>query len=280
MSERRWRFGGLFWRLTASYFAATLVTAFTGQYVGRFEGPFGFLRDSGLVVFFNHANSNAGNSALLFLFLASAIGVMTGLLISGNLTRRLRRIVSAVAAWSQGNFAAVAPVTGRDELGALARDLNHMAAQIQELVTTRQALAVVDERNRLARDLHDSVKQQVFASALLIRAARKRLEQDPVVASEHLVAAEALSEQTQAELIALIQALRPSALADKGLGGMLREYSDEWARGMGIPIDLRLQGERETPLLIEEALFRVAQEALANAARHSDARAVEIFWSG
>ncbi len=276
MSERRWRVSGLFWRLTASYFVATLITAFVVNYVGRFEGPFGALRDSAIVDFFTRIGNNSGNSAILFLFLASVVGMLTGLLISGNLTRRFRQIMIAVQAWSKGEFAAKARIAGNDELGMLAHDLNHMAGQIQDLLATRQALAVVEERNRLARDLHDTVKQQVFANALLVRAARKQLTQDPATALKHLEAAEALSEQTQQELTALIRALRPPALADKGLADMVRDYGDEWSHQMGIAVDLHLQGERETPLAIEETLFRVIQEALANVARHSGARAVSI----
>jgi signal transduction histidine kinase len=276
MRERRWRLSRLFWRLTASYFVATLITAFVVDYVGRFEGPFGALRDNDVVVFFARIGSNNGNSALLFILLASVVGVLTGLLISGNLTRRFRQIMSAVQSWSRGEFAAKARIAGSDELGVLAHDLNHMADQIQDLLTTRQALAVVEERNRLARDLHDTVKQQVFANALLVRAARKQLTHDPATALKHLEAAEALSEQTQQELITLIRALRPPALADKGLADMVRDFGDEWSRQMGIAVELRLQGERETPLAIEETLFRVIQEALANVARHSGAHAVNI----
>src|SRR5215469_18189303 len=104
MSDRRWRIGGLFWRLTISYFLATLITAFVAEYVGRFEGPFGAFRDSPVVIFFTRINDNFGNSGILYIFLASIVGVLTGLLISGNLARRFRQIMSAVQAWSRGEF--------------------------------------------------------------------------------------------------------------------------------------------------------------------------------
>jgi two-component system, NarL family, sensor histidine kinase LiaS len=80
----------------------------------------------------------------------------------------------------------------------------------------------------------------------------------------------------------LIRALRPAALADKGLVAVLQEYTTDWSRRMGIGVDVRVQGERTTPLEIEEALFRVIQEALANVARHSDAEKVEVqlAWTG
>ncbi|HEX8034387.1 MAG TPA: ATP-binding protein, partial [Ktedonobacterales bacterium] len=53
-------------------------------------------------------------------------------------------------------------------------------------------------------------------------------------------------------------------------------YADNWARRMGIAVEVRIQGERETPLDVEEAIFRVAEEALSNVARHSGARMVEL----
>ena len=64
-----------------------------------------------------------------------------------------------------------------------------MAEQLKSLLSARQALAVVEERNRLARELHDSVKQHMFTSALLVRAARKLFPRDPEGAQQHLVEA-------------------------------------------------------------------------------------------
>ena len=94
--------------------------------------------------------------------------------------------------------------------------------------------------------------------------------------------AEELAVQTQQELIALIRALRPTAIADKGLAAALRDYTSDWQRRMGVDVKLHTHGTPITPLESEETLFRVAQEALANVAHHSQARQVEIdlTWSG
>jgi two-component system, NarL family, sensor histidine kinase LiaS len=276
VSEHQRRFGGLFWRLSASYFVATLAAAFIGVYVGRFNGPFGDFRDNPLVRWFDQVGDNNINSGVLFVALAALVGTLTGVLVSFNLTRRLGRITRAAEAWSAGDFAAIARDTSGDELGQLARDLNRMAAQLQALLTTRQELAVVDERNRLARELHDTVKQHVFANALLVRAARKQVDRDPTTAKQHLQDAEGLAEQTQQELITLIRALRPAALADKGLLAVLAELAREWTARTGIAADVRAQGERATPLEVEDALLRVVQEALANVARHSNASRAEV----
>jgi NarL family two-component system sensor histidine kinase LiaS len=273
---RRRRFGGLFWRMALSYLVVTIIATLITIPASRYEGPFGFLRDSGLVRLFNHSFDNQTNGTFLIVAVIALVGVVSGALISANLRGRVIHIAAAAEAWSQGDFSVVVRDRSSDELGQLARDLNRMAEQIQTLLASRQALAVVEERNRLARDLHDTVKQHVFANALLVRAARKQLDHDPEATRRRLEEAEQLAEQTQRELNDLIKALRPAALADKGLMGMLRAYAAEWSERTGIVIDVRAQGERLTPLAIEEAFYRVAQEALTNVARHSGATHVEM----
>lgn len=215
-------------------------------------------------------------AGLSFLLLAVLLGTVAGILISRNLTRRLNRIERAASAWSRGELQVVVRDRSHDELGQLAANLNRMAGQLESLLAARQALAVVEERNRLARELHDSVKQHMFTSALLVRAARKVFPRDPVEAQQHLIQAEELAEQVQQELSAAIQALRPAALEDLGLAMVLQGYARDWSQRAGIGVNVHVQGERATPLQIEEALFRVSQEALANVARHSRAREVKI----
>lgn len=248
-----------------------------GELVAVFSGPISTGATNGpgaLLASFWNLWQPAGVS---FLLLAVLLGTATGVLISRNLARRLNRIARAASAWSRGEFQIVVRDRSRDELGQLASDLNRMAEQLKSLLSARQTLAVVEERNRLARELHDSVKQHMFTCALLVRAARKLFPRDPEGAHQHLVQAEELAEQVQQELSAAIQALRPSALEDLGLVVVLQDYTRDWSQRTGIAVDLHVQGERTTPLQIEEALFRVSQEALANVARHSRASEVKIL---
>ena len=83
----------------------------------------------------------------------------------------------------------------------------------------------------------------------------------------------ALSE-TSRDLNGLILALRPAALDEKGLTPALRELAEAWSRQTGIAATVRTRGDRSLPLEVEQALFRVAQEALANVGRHSGAATV------
>lgn len=215
-------------------------------------------------------------SLIPFTLIASVLGTLSGVLTARGLTRRLGALAGAADAWSQGDFAVAVRDPTEDELGLLARRLNGMAEQIQTLLAARKELAVVEERNRLARDLHDSVKQQIFAASMQMAAARALVQRDPQAAEARLGEVERTVAEAQRELTALIGELRPAALANKGLVPALRDYSGDWSRRTGIAAEVYAQGERPAPLEVEQALFRVAQEALANIARHSGATHTEV----
>ena len=214
--------------------------------------------------------------AIPLTMMAAFVGAIFGFLTSRGLTRRIQRISNAADAWSQGDFTVVDQDNSGDELGQLSRRLNQMAEQIQNLLDTREELATVEERNRLARDLHDSVKQQVFATTMQLGAARTMMQKDPIIALEHISEAEKLAKQSQQELSILIQELRPAALDDKGLVEALRHYVREWSQQTKIIGQVRVQGEQPLSLELEQALFRIAQEALSNVARHSQAQSVDV----
>jgi NarL family two-component system sensor histidine kinase LiaS len=300
MNTARRHFAGLYWRLTASYIVVTLLAAIIVEFAitlpasvdafqieqaralpSSVQGYQGVTATSSpsasglsrfLTIFWSHFQT----SGVYFILLASVVGTVTGLLITRNVTRRLRRITQAAEAWSSGEFAVEVRDPSPDEIGQLGQDLNGMAEQLHTLLATREVLAAVEERNRLARDLHDTIKQNVFATALLVGAARTLLPSDAVPAQTYLAEAEALAEQTRQELTTLIHQLRPARLEDRGLAGTLRDYADDWSRRMGIAVAIQVRGKRIVALDVEEALFRVAQEALANIAQHSRAGVVTI----
>src|SRR5262249_15119101 len=157
---------------------------------------------------------------LLFVVGAGLLSTLTGLFFSRSLTRRLRKITRAAHDWSRGEFQVAVHDSTRDEIGQLVHDLNEMAGQLHQLVAARQELAVVEERHRLARDLHDSVKQQLFVVTMLLGTARAKAS-DASAVEQTLSEAERLAAHAQHELTALIHALRPMALANKGLGAAL-----------------------------------------------------------
>src|SRR5438045_6779115 len=110
-----------------------------------------------------------------------------------------------------------------------------------------------------------------------IGATKVLLKRDVDAAEGRLNDAEKLVRQTQQELTSLIRELRPVALEGKGLAAALRELATEWTQQSGIVANLRVEGSQTLPLSVEEALYRVAQEALANVARHSKATLVQML---
>ncbi len=148
-------------------------------------------------------------------------------------------------------------------------------SEMEKLFERTKELAVVEERNRLARDLHDSAKQKAFA-ALAQLGTVNGLPQGSPAAHRHLLEAEDLVAEVIQELTFLIQEMHPAALMEKGLPTTVREYVFEWENRNDIATDVRIEAPRPLDLKVEQAIYRVIQEALANVARHSQASRVDV----
>jgi signal transduction histidine kinase len=155
------------------------------------------------------------------------------------------------------------------------RDRNQrLVEELQATQRKLQDLAVVEERNRLARELHDSVKQQVFAISMQLSAARAFLiEEDKAYTS--VAQAEKLAQQAGAELTTLIRELRPPGLEHRSLSEAVKMHVSDWKHQSSIETELDVDDVPVNPDG-EQALFRVLQEALANVARHSQADRVWV----
>jgi signal transduction histidine kinase len=155
---------------------------------------------------------------------------------------------------------------------AIAIDSRRQQVQLAE---RRQELAVLDERRRLARELHDSVTQQLFGMSLLSQVLPELWQIDRAEALDALGQIRDLTRRALAEMRALLLELRPAELGDQELPHALRDLAAAFGRA-----DLRVEAEVEhgarLPDAVEEALFRIAQEALVNTARHAQARQVRV----
>jgi two-component system, NarL family, sensor histidine kinase LiaS len=208
---------------------------------------------------------------------ALPVGAVFGWLVTRGLRKRLVNLSTASQAWSQGDFSVTPRDKSGDEIGELTRNLNGMAEQLQNLIHTNDELARLEERNRLARDLHDTVKQQTYAARMQLTAAKNLLESNPEAAAEHIESALNLNRETQQELKLIIDELRPAALQGRGLVQALEEYAERWQDHTGIKVEAAVSGgERSLPLDVEQALYRVLQETLSNIARHSEADRVGL----
>src|SRR5215212_2176795 len=167
---------------------------------------------------------------------------------------------------------------GEDEsvfLGAVA-DQTAVAVENARLFAAAQDTAALEERQRLARELHDSVSQALYGIILGTDAARTLLERDPDRATEPLEYVLSLAKAGLAEMRALIFELRPESLATEGLIAALEKQAALVQARHELVVHLTLCDEPDAPLEVKEALYRIAQEALNNTVKHARAERVEL----
>lgn len=137
-------------------------------------------------------------------------------------------------------------------------------------------LTIAEERSRLAHELHDAVSQKLFSLRLTAQAAARLVDRDPARAKGELQQVAALAAEAADELRAAVVELRPAALDEDGLIATLRTHVQVLDRAHSARVTFDSLGVRALPAAQEEALLRVAQEALHNALRHSGAAQVEV----
>jgi signal transduction histidine kinase len=156
-----------------------------------------------------------------------------------------------------------------DALDRVRLELIRREAMRQELLR-RIVIAQEDERARIARELHDETAQMLTAFSLHLAALRKAAPHSPKV-SEQLVYLQNLSRQMSEGIYRLVRDLRPAQLDDLGLVAALQYLVDEVRQRLELQVSLHIQGERRRlDSFVETVLFRVAQEALTNVARHAE----------
>jgi signal transduction histidine kinase len=148
------------------------------------------------------------------------------------------------------------------ELQVANLELEGYAAQVEDL-------AAEQERNRLARELHDSVTQTVFSMNLTVQSARLLLAKDPGQAEAQLRRLEELASSAMAEIQALVSQLHAVPTAQEGLTAALRQLAAERQARDGVQVALDVDGERALPESVAAGLYRITQEALTNVAKHS-----------
>ncbi|MFI2433634.1 GAF domain-containing sensor histidine kinase [Streptomyces sp. NPDC018693] len=137
-------------------------------------------------------------------------------------------------------------------------------------------LTIAEERSRLAHELHDAVSQKLFSLRLTAQAAAALVDRDPSRAKGELQQVAALAAEAADELRAAVVELRPAALDEDGLVATLRTQVQVLDRAHTARVSFISRGVRALPAAQEEALLRVAQEALHNALRHSGASRVDV----
>jgi signal transduction histidine kinase len=165
-----------------------------------------------------------------------------------------------------GAHGAVRDISERERLEV---DLRDQAAE----------LAANQERASLARELHDSVTQALFSMGLTLRSLELLLEADPQAAAAKLTELRDLQKDALAEMRTLIFELRPKSLEEDGLEQALRTHaaSVQGRSGLSVTVEADLGLPERLPIEVEEALYRIAQEALHNVVKHASAASVRIL---
>lgn len=207
---------------------------------------------------------------MLITIVAGLIGALFGFLTARWLTRRLQILAAVTDAWGRGDFSVVIKDRSSDELGQLAVQLNSMAGQVQGLLHAREHLAVLEERHRLARDLHDSVTQALYSINLYAEAlARQLAGGDTVAAGEHARELGHAAREALCEMRVLVYELRPPELESRGLIATLQDRLEAVEERSGIETEFLAEGGTGLAPELEEGLYRIAQEALNNALKHA-----------
>lgn len=162
------------------------------------------------------------------------------------------------------------------ELAVSFADQAALGIENARLRTQVEQAAIVAERNRLARDLHDSVTQTLFSASLIAEVLPKLWHRRHSEGERRLEELRQLTRGALAEMRTLLLELRPSRLIDVGLNELLRQLTEAVTGRARIPIDLQLEGECSLLPEVQIALYRTAQEALNNVAKHSQATRAQV----
>jgi signal transduction histidine kinase len=255
------------WKLTA-----VLLTLNTGLSVIAFVVAVSLMMQSGM-----------GIGLLAFTGLTLVLQSAVAWAISSQLTR-----LTLALTWLHQNMP-VTPlaVSAANPLKPLIDAVNTLIQERADLKTMRghlveqiTAAAAQEERNRLARDLHDSIKQQVFSMSVSAAAAYAHLDSNPQAARAALQDVKQSAQEAMVEMRALLQQLSPAPLEKSGLVQALREQCEALAYRTGASVETHfgaLPADDQLPPGTQETLFRIAQEALSNIARHARARNVRLI---
>jgi Signal transduction histidine kinase len=210
---------------------------------------------------------------------------------TGKMRRQqLEKINLFVRTLSAGKLSARIKMANDEAENQVEQSLNDLADKIDMQVKSLQRLvdenveinakikneAITEERQRLARDLHDAVSQQLFALSMLASAAEKTIHSKPDLAAENISDIADIARKAQGEMRALLLHLRPVRLTDESLSEGLDKLIHELDSKTTIHFEAAIKPVQGLTRGVENHLFRLSQEALSNALRHSEATRVVL----
>jgi signal transduction histidine kinase len=152
----------------------------------------------------------------------------------------------------------------------LGSQVAHAFDAAQQQVKAKE-VALMSERNRIARELHDSVTHALFAISLIAESLPQTWQSHPEAALESVAKLHPLAQGALAEMRALLLELRADEPVDRNLGDLLRELGDRTRAFYDLPVTTTIVGDCPLPKQVQAAMYRIAQEALNNTYKHAHA---------
>ncbi len=217
-------------------------------------------------------------ASITTLFFTLALG-LDYLIIGGP-----REVLGILLPYSGGFvfFAAVSLMAARqreerERAERLLAELEKAHRQLREYARRVEELAVAEERNRLAREIHDSLGHHLTVASVQLEAARGLLAVDPAQARAQIEKAQRSVKEALREVRRSVRALRPGKLEREPLAQSLRAMIEEFEATTALPVEFKVEGEEQrlSPAA-ELTLYRAAQEALTNVQKHAHASRVEM----
>lgn len=226
------------------------------------------------------------------------IAIIGAIIAARALTKPIQALVKGTRSVASGDLSVRLPVNSSDELGVLANSFNRMADSLQtrtqELVEANQAaienareveqmrtLAAVEERQRLARELHDSAAQSLYSLTLLAEASRRNIASGNIEkVKDQIIRLREMAQQTLKEMRLLVYQLRPMELETDNLVDAIRHRLDAVEKRSGVNAQLHVDLDANIPARMEIDLFRIAQEGLNNALKHAEATVISVTLTG
>ncbi len=212
-------------------------------------------------------------AALLMTILILPIGLIFGLFATRGPINRLEELTTATQRFAQSNFSQRIPIQRQDELGELEKQFNLMAERIVESIERETELiaqkGAAEERERISMELHDSISQDIFSLNMLAGGLQEALPANHAIQAQINLLQNTINHMIR-EMRALIIAMRPALLEDHSFNDAIHSYINHYHR-LDIEITVQIEEGLHLDPKEENALFRIAQEAISNAVRHADA---------
>ncbi|MBM7570548.1 sensor histidine kinase [Aquibacillus albus] len=231
---------------------------------------------------------------LPFVLIAPVVSLVVGAgcgMIVGLVSRKqLSIVVQSVEALNRGTNFEVDKQINMTEIASLQLKLKEVQQYINEQTKRTQRLVdervedqekqieqvVSEERNRLARELHDSVSQELFAASMMVSAMNESTMDKSEMLTKQLKQIEAIIQQAQLEMRALLLHLRPVALKNKSITEGVKQLLEELQQKVPLEINWKME-QVQLSKGVEDHLFRILQESISNTLRHAKATTLDVW---